>query len=193
MTMGADTPKTLFYNQFDFDKDGNLTRLKKFDTDVSTIRLRTSNVLHTTTIDYKYVLNGNGIKTAAYAVIKSDSSFTSKYEFDARGNLIKSIPNIGDSSEYITAYKYDKTGNVIEATSPLSKSHSKASVRYRYSTNGDMIELAYYEGKSILVKITFDYREFDQHKNWTKAISTRNNLDFHQTFKDTISRKLTYY
>jgi len=193
MTIGADTPNTLFYNQFDFNKDGNLTYFKNFSSDFTTIRLRTSNALHTCISRYKYVFDKNGIKKTAIADIQSDSSFTSKYEFDTNGNLIKFIPNMGDSTQYIADYRYDKAGNMIGLNPFADNSRKEFLIRYRYNNNKDLVEMDGYEAGSAIVKTTFIYPRTDSHQNWTMSISITTRTNLPEVVKDTLVRKITYY
>lgn len=148
--------------------------------------------------EYKLLYDKAGNKTSMTATIQSsDDSIIhkTKWEFDKNGQAISFMSDLKGPPECTSRYKYDAKGDLIEYLY-VRCSHSEPDLhKYKYNSKHLMIEDALYNGDLLLIKNNFSYQNFDLNNNWTKSIKhTQCFPPMQASYRvDTITRKITYY
>lgn len=98
------------------------------------------------TVIYTYDDKGNCSSVTVYRT-KGDEilTFTSRYTYDAAGNIAQSIDNLGN----ITTYEYDVNDNQISSTDAKGRK-----IKYNYDHRGNLISVFYPDGT--MEKFTYD-------------------------------------
>ncbi len=107
-------------------------------------------------------INTDTDETGSYVAVSDDKGNTTRYQYDADGNLSKTINALGDS----TVYTYDAAGNQTSMTDARGNTTS-----YEYELNGNKTKIIYADGT--FTSLTYDARgnktlETDQAGNTTE-------------------------
>ncbi|MBN2591390.1 MAG: VCBS repeat-containing protein [Sedimentisphaerales bacterium] len=186
------------YMYYTYDPVGNLIRTK--DAKEQEIEYRydsAERILEEDWLDYKNggvevqynydrPQNGNDPNTRGKLAYVKDQVGIVSYQYDARGNIIKTIRGIEDTNaldkDYITSYTYDLMDRVQTVVA-----HNGQSTDYYYD-NGNFVKAITTAGSNIISYI--DYTAAGQQKSIDFGNNTCTNFDYDQ--RQRLSRLNTY-
>jgi len=141
-------------------------------------------------IFYKYSEDGKRTEMKLYGGYHGNLKITETYEYDSKGNLIKTIIKSSESKPpgYIT-YNYDNNGNVTkESRYYWSLDNPPRQITYFYDNNHSVIERNIYYSNGQSKKRTFKY-VYDNKGNWISKII----YDQYGNPYRSIKRQIDYY
>ena len=158
-----------------------------FDSTGNQVRKSTSSIEMVENVhkySYKYDTNGEKIEAI------SDSGEV--YKYDRNGHIYELIASIKDTLGVRCEFKYNAAGDIIQCKEFDLKILSYLTT-YKYNHRRLLIEEVGFKGDkfgdkpSYFVKVTYNYKSFDEKGNWTKVVEHFWNEE------KTITRKITYY
>jgi hypothetical protein len=194
--------------------DGDFTQVN-FDKKGDVIEIASS--FHGTTLPIKYNTKHGGnnrkLETIGYMTIPKKNFIFSKdhiiadserfakhdsvdiifqiYKYNEDNFIAELIPEPGMSS--IFKFLYDDVGDMIEYDEYLSPNDLFKKTIYNYDNQHHLIKSYSLTNNIHLVEITYEYKSFDSHNNWIKAIAHSSALHGSEKKSIIITRKISYY
>jgi len=209
VTIGdSSSSKDEYYHTVKFDESGNLIYSEKRYLDVMIMEKKTDSTIEDTKTRYHVLSDLLGNRTAITGNVSGKDPYTSKWELNKQGQVIKYESDGVDSIGDVTNFDYNAGGDLVKSFRLHPSNHVEPDLyKYKYDKNHHIIEVSLYEpnssmydpefrGKDVLLRKTrIEYKALDGHNNWTQKI------EYHDTYPPmvrhsstgTVTRIITYY